>query len=482
MTFGARHLGGAAYAGAVTAGAGAGGGVIADPSRPDLVGYRWQTRPGTLGPFGVLAYGGGGAAERPAAGGLSVEPDADLAVIRLAAWWSGAPYLRLVRIVDGVATPVRGAYPLAAVTATRRNRCTNPSFEADLTGWVAGPNTTITRILDAAAPAGAAVGQLRATAAGTVTTSVPGALSVVEPAALALALRLSAAPSGALTATATWQSSTGDALPSTTATVPASALAGHVGGFTRTPVLELVPPATAAQATLALSIAGMPAAATADLDAVLLEHGTAAGGDYFDGGHRTGAWAGAADLTESTLAAALAAADPEAPLDVEVRYELTAPDMPGFTVTSEPVVLGSGNRSWLSHPDHTAAMQVVVEAEPEQTYPIAQGVFAVHGRARPVVVSASVRGSAGATLKVATARFADRDQLRGMLADGSPLLLRHPARLGHGHGEWLAVGDVAESVVGHGGWERTRHFTLPYRVVDPPALPATAQAAAVVAA
>lgn len=479
MSWGRHPRGGAAYGGAREIPTAPGGGIITDPANPDTPGYRWSTQPGG-GPWAGIGWAGGGSVSIPAAGGLSVEPDPNTATVGLRAWWSGAPFLRLLRIQGTERVPVRGAYPVRATTPTRRNRCTNPSFETDTTGWVAGTNTTATRVLDAAAPSGTAVGRLSATAAGAVSTIVPGAPATQDRVQVSLALRLSVAPTGALSLTQTWQDSEGVALPASVATLPAADLPAYVGAFRRTPHLVLVPPPGAAQGSLTLAVAGLPAAATADIDAALIETGTAVG-DYFDGDTPTGSWTLLAHRSESLLAAALEVLDAEAPLDVPVSYELTAPNAPGFRVLSEPVTLPSRDRAWLTHPERAAPLSVHVEAEPELTYPIAQGIFTVHGRPRPVVVSASVRGSAAGGYRMASFRFADRDQLLDMLSDGSPLLLRMPARLGHGPSEWIAVGDVTVSVDGHGGWERPRHFTLPYRVVDPPALPTAEQAGLAVA-
>lgn len=464
--------GGAGFGGTQQVTGLAGGGIITDPSRPDMPGFRWRTQ-GGFGPFSGTVWAGGGAVYLPAAGGLAVEADADLALVNIRAWWSGAPYLRLVRIVADTRTPVRTASPIPTTTPTRRNRCTNPSFEVDTTGWVAGTNTTVTAPTDPAAPVGADVGRLKATAAGAVTTTVPCLLSTELKNSVSLALRLSAAPTGALTLTAAWVNAAGTALSSSTVTIPAASLAGYVAGFARTPVLGLTPPSTAAQGTLTLAIAGMAANATVDVDAVLIEEGDS-DGTYFDGDSLTGGWFGPAGLSQSTLAAALQVADPEAPLDVDVQYELTAPDQPQFRAISEPVQLSSRGRVWLSHPTIGAPVPVIVEKEPEVAAAIDRGVFKVLGRKYPVAVTAGPRRAVSGTYEVATFSFAERDALNAMLDDGSPLLLRMPANLGHGPGEWLSIADTSVGVVGHTALEhRPRHFTLPFQIVAPPALPVT---------
>ena len=228
----------------------AGGGVLIDPSRPNLPGWRWLTQ-GSTGPLAGFALAGGGAADRPAAGGLVAFPDADSGNVRIDTWWSGAPFLKIMRLVDGHdPMPVRAAFPLAVRTATRTNRCTTPSLEAGTTGWLAGPNSTMNAVTDPAAQAGTKIGRLTATAAGTVSTSVPVKLSLSAPMRIALGLRLSAAPTGNLSFTATWVDLFG--VTSTTSVgIPAAALAGYVDStLGRTPVLLLPLPTAAADLSL----------------------------------------------------------------------------------------------------------------------------------------------------------------------------------------------------------------------------------------
>ncbi|GJF04966.1 hypothetical protein [Pseudonocardia sp. D17] len=466
---------GAAYGGTVEVPA-ASGAPIVDPTNPGGSGWTIGSAITGSGPYAGFAYGGGGGLVRPASGGISATPDPLLGQVRLSAWWSDAPYLRVVRIVKGVRTPVRGAYPAPVTTTTRRNRCTNPSAEVDTTGWLSGTNTTLTRIVEAAMPAGVAAFRLKATAAGAVNATVPVALPLPDGApCVSLALRLSAAPSGALTVSVAWRDASNALLATTTATIAAGSLTGYVNRWGRTPVLTVPYPglgagaAAIATGVMTISVAGMAANATADLDAVLIEGGSSSG-DYFDGStpNANTAWAGTPHASVSTQAGVVSLVDTEAPLDVPIRYELSAPDQPAFRAISEPVTLDSGGRTWLTHPYSGASVVVTVAEEPDQTRAISRGVFEVIGRARPIAINASQRQSSSASLTVWTETFAERDALLAMLDDGTPLLLRAPAELGHGDGEWLSIGDVQYKVVGHGAWEHTREFTLPYVVVDAP--------------
>lgn len=474
MTYGAGPYAGRSYGGTRDVPAASTTPVITDPANPAGSGWRFDSQ-GAGGPYGGVAYGGGGVLGRPASGGISATADPLLGIVRLAAWWASAPYLRVTRLLGTERTPVRGAYPLTVLNGTRRNQCTNPSAEVDTAGWLAGANTTLSRIVEAAMPAGVAAFRLRATAGGAVNGTVPVSLPLVEGAPrLSFALRLSAQPSGALTATVTWRDSAAAVIGTSVATIATGSLSGYINRWDRTPVLALDPPpgvagATggAASGTLVLSVAGMAANGTADIDAVLIEGGTS-DGVYFDGTSPFAAWAGTAHASISTLAAVQEFIDAEAPLDVPVSYEVTAPNQPAFRIVSEPVTLPSEDRTWLSSPTTGAILSVTVAREPKTTRAITRGVFPVLGRARPIAVSASRRQSAAGTLTLWAMNFAERDALRDVLDDGSPLLLRAPARLGHGPGEWVSIGDVGEEGPGHGAWEAVRIFDLPYQVVDGP--------------
>ncbi|GAA1402032.1 hypothetical protein GCM10009613_61290 [Pseudonocardia kongjuensis] len=455
---------------------GAGGAVINDPTRPDLVGWRWLARGGGLRPWAGSAWGGGGVIERPAQGGLLAIAEPDVASIRLEAWWSGAQFLRILRLAAGQApAPVRDGYPLSVLSRTRRNRCADPSFERATTLWQAGTNTTVTGVDDTAAAAGTRVGRIRATAAGAVQAIVPAGISVTDQTQVSFALRLSAAPSG-LAVRAEWLDETGAALGNSTPAI--GSLASFVGAagtpMRRIDVVTLVPPSGAGSANLYLQATGMAAGATIDVDAVLVEDAATAGeqaGEYFDGDVLTGAWDIAAHASVSTLPGTHRVMDREAPLDVPVRYVMTAPDAPGVQVLSEPIVLTSRRRVWLSHPAWDLPLQVTVTEEPTVTYPIQQEVLEVLG-GTPVAVSGAKRSTARGTHKIATRNFDDRGLLQDMLDDGSPLLLRMPADHGHGPGEWIAIKDVTRGRTTHRASDGTYRFELPFTVVRAPALPA----------
>lgn len=468
MSWAARHWDGRAWAGLGNATT-SGGAVIVDPANPNASGFSWATQTGGA-PWSGGVWGGGGQIAQATSGGITAYPDPDTGVVNLAAWWTEATYLRVVRLVGDERVPVRGASPLSVGGSTQHNYCTNPSFEIDLTGWLAGANTTLTRIVGTAL-GGVAFGRAKATAAGSVTVTAPVALPIPEGAmAVSFGLYLSALPSGDVTVNVAWQDGSGAGLGTTSASLAAvDTLSSYVGRWQRTPPLILTPPAAAANGTLTITVTGNLINATADLDTVLIEAASTATGVYFDGSDPYAGWQGTANQSISSLAVPVQFVDAEAPLDVPVSYELTAPDQPSLRVVSQPVTLLSNGHTWLTHPVLQEPLSITVLEEPDQARAIDRGVHRVIGRVNPIAVSAAQRASVEASLDVLVVSFAERDTVWSMLEDGQPLLLRAPAELGHGPGEWLSVGDVSLKRPGHGAWEDARVFTLPYVVVDAPA-------------
>ena len=192
-------------------------------------------------------------------------------------------------------------------------------------------------------------------------------------------------------------------------------------------------------------------------------------GEYFDGDSAYSEWEGEAHNSVSQMAAVTTVIDHEVPLDVEFYYQVSAPNQPSFTLFMEPMTVDSLDQTWLLHPDVGIPVKVIVAAEPGGSRTIDRGVFQVIGRARPIAVTGGVRHSIEADMELYTFTFGDRDRILEFLQDGQPLLLRAPARLGHGPGEWLSIGDVELKAHGHGAWEGPRSFTFSYTVVDPPA-------------
>ncbi|MGZ0147135.1 hypothetical protein ACXJJ3_08695 [Kribbella sp. WER1] len=165
--------------------------------------------------------------------------------------------------------------------------------------------------------------------------------------------------------------------------------------------------------------------------------------------------------------------DYEAPLDSPFYYQATSTDRPGVTITSPTYTMDSGGKTWLKHPGRPFLNTVVeVASGPDLTRPVAQGVFEVLGRSRPIAVT-MMRGSERGEIVLNTHTDADRVAIIGLLEDGEPLFLSTPA--GYGMGSvYVAVGEVAERRLTHIGSTADRQFTLPFTVVDRP--PGTALA------
>jgi hypothetical protein len=435
-----------------------------DPARftytAQLGAYPWAY-PSWAGGYPLATYPGGG---------VLAAPLADQGVMQVRAWWPDAPVLQLVRITpDGTRTPVRGGYPLTATQATRRNYATNPSVEAGLNGFVPDAGTpTLTQLADPTAPAGSFV--LRATNAGagsngvtipTGLTTVPGA----RPVTVGFGLRLSALPTS-VTVTIGWTDTLGGALTANSAVLSANQTSASVAQFSRQ-VVTVTPPANAVTPTWKVVAAGMPAAGTMDLDALTFEVGVT-DGSFFGGGTLGAVWLGTAELSASTLAPVRTVLDGECPLDVPVTYQVSYPGITGGRVVSDPALLPSGARTWLTHPTAPGApVRCRPTAAPALTRAAVQASFTILGRTHPVVVTTQRQSPTG-TLALDVETFTDRDQLIAMLGDGSPLLLRAPADYGLGDGWWLALGDLTEDPDGRPQWHQARALSAPFIVVDAP--------------
>lgn len=403
-------------------------------------------------------------------GGIIPTPRPERGVVQVAVWWPDAPALHLARIYpDGTREPVRGGYPVATTDATRRNYATNPSLEAGSNGYVPSTgNPTLTVIADPAAPAGGSV--LRATnaAAGSSAVTVPTAalplVTTTQAGTVAWAMRTSAkAATGALTVA--WLNSGGTTISTSTVNLTTDQLTMSTNAFLRI-VCAVSIPVTAVTATMKITLTGMPAGGTFDLDAVTVET-AATTGEPFDGSDLGGSWLGTPHLSVSVLAPVSTVLDGECPLDVPVRYELTDPAITGGQVTADPVTL-TGAGSWLTHPDHPDdPMPIDLRAVPVLERAIEQGVFWPIGATRAVVVSAP-RRAATTELSINTYSFTERDTLRALLADGSPILLRAPGEYGCGPGSWYAVGNLSEDREARKAWQDYTLVRAPVVEVSPP--------------
>jgi hypothetical protein len=435
-----------------------------DPARftyaAQMGAYPWASA-SWAGGFPLAAYPGGG---------VLITPDPVNGVMMVRAWWPYTTSLQLVRIdMDGTRTPVRGGYPLRVTTDTRRNAVTNPSIEAGTNGYLPDVGTpTLTQLATPDAPSGAFV--LRATNAssGSSGVTVPTSLTPPPlglPVTVGGAIRTSALASS-VTVSIGWTDSTGGTLTSNTATLTADQRAAAVSQFTRF-TATVTTPSDAVTPTLKITAGGMPAGGTMDLDALTFEVG-ATTGTAFDGSTLGGSWLGAVNLSASVLAPVYTLLDGECPLDTLVRYEVLAPTITGGRVTSDPAVLESNRRVWLTHPGNPSQpLQVDLREKPVRDYPIQQGKFRPMNRRYAVVVSNASRQGAEGEIKFNVLSMDHRERLLAMLEDGSPLLLRSPEDY-HFDTGWLSLETVKDDPEGRLAYQDAWLISAPFTEVEAP--------------
>lgn len=412
---------------------------------------------GAVAPFAALA------------GGIVATPNPATGTVTLSVWWPYAPSLQLLRTgPDGVRTPVRGGYPVTPTTATLVNYSTNPN-SISTAGYVPGTGSPTLSLYARTDSVGGTAVRATIASAGTDEVTVPQALTAEPIVTLAFDCQLSAKATS-VTVTAGWNDGNGNALTASAVSLTADQISSAVGQFTRF-ALTVTPPAAAATcSSLKVTAAGMPINGTMDLDRWKLVT-TVDDGTYGDGDSLGGVWNGTQGLSTSVLAPVQTVVDGECPLDVACSYALYAPFLTGGYARTPVITLASNENSWLTHPAYPSApVQVYPWVAPALVRKIPQGVFAIIGRANPIVVSAA-RLSATGTMMIDAASFAARDQLLSLLADGSAVLLRAPADFGYGQGLWLAIGDVTEDPKGRPAWSQSRPLTVAFTVVDSPAGP-----------
>jgi hypothetical protein len=450
------------------------GSVVIPPPIPDATTtYATTVQPG-VGPWAWRSWAGATPMVAGPSGGISVAPDPAAGVMRIWAWWPDAPSIQVIRISEtGVRTPVRGGYPVAVVGTTRRNRATNPSLETGLNGYVAGAGTpTLSRIARTDDPtAGSWALRAQVAGAGSNEVTIPQSLTVGRV-TLGFDLRLSALPTS-VTITLGWNDSTGGALTAATATLTASQYTASVNQYTRH-VVVLNPPNGAAQVgSLKINVGGMPAGGQMDLDRITAETAST-DGSYVDGTTLGGTWSGTEHLSMSVVASVQTLADGECPLDVPVTYEVYYPAVVGragtLPVTLSSTPSGSAERVWLTHPlTPSVPLECRITTAPDLEHVLEQGVFPILDSPTPVVVSASTRLAPAGAVEFLTETWAERDRLiHDVFADGTPVLLRAPARYGYDEEMWIVLGTIREPAGGK-GWEQTRLLTAGFQVVEAPA-------------
>lgn len=185
-------------------------------------------------------------------------------------------------------------------------------------------------------------------------------------------------------------------------------------------------------------------------------------------------WAG--DLVDQTPTGDVAViVDYEAPLGVPVQWYVRSLRPPAEGVgsldyTSDTLVLSppTDGQVWIKDPGLPArAAEFVVGALPAWQRSARQGVNAVRGRARPIVIS-DARSARTGTLSIVTATDEDRATLWWLLDPGSTLLMQWPPGWGEGD-TYVQVGDVTETRAASWALYQDREWTLALTEVDRPA-------------
>lgn len=179
------------------------------------------------------------------------------------------------------------------------------------------------------------------------------------------------------------------------------------------------------------------------------------------------------DLTSATVTGDLAIVeDYEAPLGVEYRYYVKV--WTGSTyqaATSDPVTLPEPDDTTViikdpGLPARWAEAVVSKGGMPDWTRSARQGINAVRGRARPVIIS-DVRTSRTGTMTLVTETREELDAMWWLLETGNTLLLQWPSEWGE-RDVYVQVGDVSEAhVVEYAGYQ-DRSWTVPLTEVDRP--------------
>jgi len=150
---------------------------------------------------------------------------------------------------------------------------------------------------------------------------------------------------------------------------------------------------------------------------------------------------------------------------------VTSSSTPYQVLESNAVTLVSSGSSWLTHPNRPDLATILwVERNPDRERPIAQGIFPVLGRYRPVVRTDGIRKASQYTLECATETYAAYANMLQLLQDGSPLLLRTPAGYPFEAQTWMSVGTVRETVISPKVTAFERRWPLPVIEVDAPSM------------
>lgn len=178
------------------------------------------------------------------------------------------------------------------------------------------------------------------------------------------------------------------------------------------------------------------------------------------------------DMTKLTITGDTAVAeDYEAPLGESIRYYIKRWTIEASYTTaySEPMTLPQPPDTTVILKDPSLPARsttAVVSTLPDWTRAARQGVNAVRGRARPVVIS-DVRTSRTGTLTLVTESQAEIDAMWWLLETGNVMLLQWPKSWGE-RDVYVTAGDATEShIVAHAEYA-DRTWSVPLIEVDRP--------------
>lgn len=160
--------------------------------------------------------------------------------------------------------------------------------------------------------------------------------------------------------------------------------------------------------------------------------------------------------------------DYEAPFGYPVTYSTDQAGSPSVTVQVD------SPRPWLIHlgvPSRSVSpVHMLPGTDDAEDWDIDQGVFQVLEREDPIVGTSGARLLPSSRLVVYSPTATDKAALRGLLSDGSPLLLNVPPSLGWGIDTcYIAVGRVTVSRPSPLLVHVQRSIELPYQQISRPA-------------
>lgn len=172
--------------------------------------------------------------------------------------------------------------------------------------------------------------------------------------------------------------------------------------------------------------------------------------------------------------------DYDEPWDTNVVYAATVTTGSGtVTLTASAAQLSSA-AAWAIHP-LTPALSVCIDQQDSDQIGVigidtasrtAQSTqHQILGAARPITTRVGPRSSVRGVLRIATVTALDEDRLWALVDDQTPLLIQFPSGWGvNWEFGYYDIGDVSADRVLQWSGDPRRTFTLPFTVVDPPAV------------